>query len=169
MSRVATWILLVTAGALVGCGEHSRSNQAGLIGLLGPRTMGETMGTITSVELDVEFVHVETGSLEARLHYDADGDGTIDVTAPIEPHLAHWDGGTLPERWSCPATLDGVYRFRFSGAEETLTEEERAAVTCFVGTKPGGAFYFEVLVGGERARNAVRSWDVTVVCDDPAM
>ena len=96
--------------------------------------------------------------------YRLSGDGSPDATVPIESHLAHWDGGTLPERWSCPGVLDGTYRFRFDRQEETLTEEESEAVSRFVGMKAGGRFYLEVIDSDGDAAGAVRNWSVVTSC-----
>ena len=164
MSKARIVILFLMALGVTGCGGRTPSNREA-IGLIGPFSMNTSDGTIVSVELDISFTQLDAGDLRARLHYDSDLDGRSDASVPIEPHLAHWDGGTLPERWSCPAVLDGAYRFRFDAQEETLTEEERAAITRFVGLRAGGGFYLEVTNSEGDAREAVRSWNVFAQLD----
>jgi hypothetical protein len=163
MSRSKLAVLFLVAGATQGCGERVESNRLEQ-GLLGPLVMETAAGKIESVELDIEFVSLETGSFSGRLCYDADADGQFDAMVPIEPHLAHWNGGTLPERWSCPQTLDGTYRFRFDREEQGLTEDETAALRIFVGMKSGGCFYLEARDGAADATSSVRSWSVSTRC-----
>lgn len=160
MSRSKFAALFLVACATQGCGERIESSRFEQ-GLLGPLVIETAAGKIESVELDIEFVSLETGSFSGRLCYDADADGQIDATAPIEPHLAHWSGGTLPERWSCPQTLDGAYRFRFDREEQGLTEDETAALAVFVGMEAGGSFYLEARDGAADATSSVRSWSVS--------
>lgn len=127
-----------------------------------PEVAVVSRGQITALDLHVDIVHPSPGDLRLVLHYDSDRDGAIDAAAPLPFHLAHHEGGTLPVRWSVPATLDGAYTFHFGQVEEGLDEEDRLVLSRFVGMPPSGEFYLEAVDSNGSAIGLIRDWTVEV-------
>ncbi|MEZ4655513.1 MAG: hypothetical protein R3E12_18470 [Candidatus Eisenbacteria bacterium] len=124
---------------------------------------------IESLELQLDIVHASPGDLSAQLEYDFDGDGHTDVSALLDFYLAHYEGGPLPDRWSCPAELHGLYVFHFSKTEPALTSEDRALLDRFVGLPAGGVFSVSASDSDGDASTAIRGWNVTAETSGPVV
>lgn len=100
----------------------------------------EIAGVVVRLGID----GVSPPSVDLSLGYDADLDGDDDLSVPLPIHLAYWESGTLPERWSCPAELNTLYEFQLDGSEEALTEEDARILSSFVGAQTGGRFSLRI-------------------------
>ncbi|MCA9729814.1 MAG: hypothetical protein R3E12_09340 [Candidatus Eisenbacteria bacterium] len=136
-------------GALIPDGTHD-----GLA--LGPQS--SSAGDLTdTVTLSIDLSHPHVSDLSLTLAYDANGDGVVDASSPVELYLARRspDG---PEAWFCTDRMDGTYYFRDLDWKESGADADFAV---FADLPSGGAWYLTVVDSTEGDVGVVRSWNVT--------
>jgi hypothetical protein len=121
--------------------------------LVGPIVVDRGWATLGTVTLRLDIRHPDTGDLDIWLAYDADGDGTPEVRAPVEFFRCRLDLAA-EELHAYPLALTGSYYFRDN------PDGEETPFAPFRDLLPGRAFYLAVADTLAEDTGSLLAWSV---------
>jgi len=139
-------------------------NPAGV--MIGPIHVLDDGTPLEEVGVALNIQHASPGHLTISLDYDADNDGVIDVSVPVELYRVRLGGFNSPEIHAYPDPLEGRYFFQDDiGANghalpDPLADPGTPSFSSFDGLKKGGSFYLAITDDDPADAGCVLGWSV---------
>ncbi len=122
---------------------------------LGPVSVSGS-GTLEDITLSLTVSHPYSADLTFSLAYDADGDGNLEASSPVEMFLSRSQPDS-EEAWNCTPTLDGTYFFKDEGWKRNGVDSDFGV---FDGLSAGGDWYLVVVDSQSGQTGIISDWAV---------